>query len=66
MLCLNELILFNMIVFSPKAPLYDMSGHDDKILAADWSVPQYMLSGGADNQLKIFRSTDKSSQSFEP
>ena len=32
-----------------------MSGHDDKVLAVDWSMPQYMLSGGADNHLKIFK-----------
>ena len=48
------------IVFSAKAPLYDMQGHEEKILAVDWSVPQYMLSGGADNSLKIFKYTDKS------
>ncbi|KAK2149806.1 hypothetical protein LSH36_436g06051 [Paralvinella palmiformis] len=45
---------------SAKAPLYDMQGHEEKILAVDWSVPQYMLSGGADNSLKIFKYTDKS------
>ncbi|XP_064470998.1 ribosome biogenesis protein WDR12 homolog [Ornithodoros turicata] len=38
----------------PKASLYDMSGHEDKILAANWSVSKYMISGGADNQMKIF------------
>jgi ribosome biogenesis protein YTM1 len=43
----------------PRAPLYDMAGHDDKILAADWSLPQYMMSGGADNQLKIFKTSDE-------
>jgi hypothetical protein len=32
-----------------------MAEHDDKILAADWSTPHFMLSGGADNQLKMFK-----------
>ncbi|XP_041365510.1 ribosome biogenesis protein WDR12 homolog [Gigantopelta aegis] len=41
---------------SPKAPLFDMSGHEGKILAVDWSIPDLMLSGAADNQLKIFKS----------
>ncbi|XP_063422297.1 ribosome biogenesis protein wdr12-like [Mytilus trossulus] len=40
---------------SPKAPLYNMTGHDEKILAVDWSIPSSLLSGGADNHLKIFQ-----------
>ena len=44
---------------SPKAPLYDMSGHDDKILGIDWTVPEYMLSGSADNHLKVFKYVEK-------
>lgn len=46
---------------SPKAPLYNMSGHEDKILAVDWSVPHLLLSGAADNHLKIFRYQDSHS-----
>jgi ribosome biogenesis protein YTM1 len=42
--------------FSPKAPLYDMTGHEGKILCADWSNPSVMISGATDNTLKIFKS----------
>ncbi|CRL01098.1 CLUMA_CG014360, isoform A [Clunio marinus] len=41
---------------SPKAPLFDLVGHEDKVMAVDWSNPKYMLSGGADNTLRIFKS----------
>ncbi|XP_013787235.1 ribosome biogenesis protein WDR12 homolog [Limulus polyphemus] len=41
---------------SPKAPLYDMTGHEDKIMCVDWSVPSLMISGGADSHIKIFKS----------
>lgn len=40
---------------SPHAPLYEMSGHHDKVLAVDWSNPEYIVSGSADNQVKIFK-----------
>ena len=52
-------------VCSPKGPLYDMSGHNDKVLAVDWSMPQFILSGAADNDLKIFRSADVSVNNCE-
>ncbi|ESN96548.1 hypothetical protein HELRODRAFT_107575 [Helobdella robusta] len=39
---------------SPKASLYDMRGHEDKILCCDWSIANDLISGGADKQLKIF------------
>ena len=52
-------------MLSPKGPLYDMSGHSDKVLAVDWSTPRYMLSGAADNELKIFRSSDVSVNACE-
>ncbi|XP_057375586.1 ribosome biogenesis protein WDR12 homolog [Daphnia carinata] len=46
----------NSLFCSPKAPLYDMVGHEGKILCADWSNPSLMVSGATDNTLKIFRS----------
>lgn len=42
--------------FSPKAPLFDLSGHEKQILCCDWSNPKYMMSGGADNNVNIFKS----------
>ncbi|KAG7208945.1 hypothetical protein KM043_015121 [Ampulex compressa] len=40
---------------SPKAPLFDLSGHEDKVLCCNWSNPKYMVSGGADNTVRIFK-----------
>jgi len=39
---------------SPKACLYDMIGHHDKVLDVNWTNPAYVLSGSADSTLKVF------------
>ncbi|XP_031844303.1 ribosome biogenesis protein WDR12 homolog [Nomia melanderi] len=41
---------------SPKVPLFDLSGHEDKVLCCNWSNPKFMVSGGADNTVRIFKS----------
>lgn len=41
---------------SPKAPLFDLSGHEDKVLCCNWSNPKFMVSGGTDNTVRIFKS----------
>jgi len=41
---------------SYKTPLYELTGHSEKVLCCDWSNQEYIASGGADNHLKIFKS----------
>ena len=42
-------------VRSTKTPLFDLSGHSDRILCCDWSRSDTVVSGGADNDMKIFK-----------
>lgn len=41
---------------SPKAPIFELIGHEDKVLACDWSNPKFILSGGSDNSVRVFKS----------
>ncbi|KAJ9594312.1 hypothetical protein L9F63_014257 [Diploptera punctata] len=41
---------------SPKAPLFDLRGHEGKVLCCDWSNPELIVSGDSDNTLRIFHS----------
>ncbi|CAG4955987.1 unnamed protein product [Colias eurytheme] len=40
---------------SPKTPLYDLTGHEDKVLCCNWSNPALLVSGSCDNTLRIFK-----------
>ncbi|XP_057668631.1 ribosome biogenesis protein WDR12 homolog [Diorhabda carinulata] len=40
---------------SPKAPLYNLQGHEGQVLKVDWSNRKYMVSGGSDNSVHIFK-----------
>ncbi|KAK6620315.1 hypothetical protein RUM44_006716 [Polyplax serrata] len=41
---------------SANAPLFDLTGHEDKVLCCDWSEPKFMVSGGGDNTVRIYKS----------
>lgn len=57
-ICLKEVNFNNKLYsfYSSKAPIYDLQGHEDKVMAVDWSNPEYIVSGGADNSVRVFKS----------
>ncbi|XP_054712437.1 ribosome biogenesis protein WDR12 homolog [Uloborus diversus] len=50
---------------SPKAPLFDISGHEDKVLSVDWSSKDLIVSGGADNHVKLYKFKGKTEEAME-
>lgn len=40
---------------SPNAPLFSMTGHNDKVMCVNWSEPNLIVSGGADAQLRLYK-----------
>lgn len=44
---------------SPRTPLYDLTGHEDKVLAVDWSNKECVVSGAADCTTKVFATASK-------
>ncbi|XP_053203524.1 ribosome biogenesis protein WDR12 homolog [Panonychus citri] len=39
---------------SCRGPIYDLIGHEDKVLTTDWTNSKYIISGSADKNLKIY------------
>lgn len=40
---------------STKAPLFDLVGHEGRVLAVDWTNPGYICSGASDSFMKVYR-----------
>jgi len=45
---------------SHKTPLFELTGHSDKVLCCDWSTSEVIASGGADNDMKVFKTSEAS------
>lgn len=53
--CFDRYWIVFISVFSTKAPLFDISGHEDKVFCVDWSLKDLIVSGGADNHMKLYK-----------
>lgn len=43
------------LCFSSKVPLFELTGHEEKVMCSDWSNNKLIMSGGADNTVRIFK-----------
>ena len=50
----NDFTVKQWDVRSLMAPLYDMMGHKNRVMAVNWSNGQFIVSGGVDNHIKIY------------
>jgi ribosome biogenesis protein YTM1 len=41
---------------STRTPLFDLKGHEERVLCCDWGEKSAVVSGGADDTMKIFKS----------
>ena len=39
-----------------KTPLFDLKGHTEQVMCVSWAQPKIIVSGGADNDMKVFKS----------
>lgn len=44
---------------SYKAPLYNLSAHEDRVLCCDWTNPDNIVSGGVDNMMRVYSVVSK-------
>lgn len=42
---------------STKAPLFDLIGHEGRILTVDWTNPEHICSGGSDSFMKVYKTS---------
>lgn len=40
---------------STKAPLFDLVGHEGRVLSVDWTNPNYICSGASDSFMKVYK-----------
>jgi ribosome biogenesis protein YTM1 len=40
---------------STKSSIFDMLGHEDKVLCVDWSIKDMILTGSSDNTFKMYK-----------
>jgi WD40 repeat protein len=48
---------FYFLFSSTKSSLYDLIGHEDKVLCVDWSIKNLILTGSSDNTFKMYKAS---------